>query len=255
MKVIRSRRSDVAIAVAGACLISASLFAQGPWPRLLHGSECGSAPGPAADADVGDLNCLPQAKRVELLTQPVAQAALAPLDRDYRLHSALHQLKAREAEALAMADPSASHPLDAYLSGRAIESRRSHALRETRQELARSQRRVVSMSANLMIATRAATDWIRRQPGRDLPPAYRKHIMAAAAAILAENGRRQSLAEACEEVDRDFDRKLNQTLTLRDEGPPTPSDKPAVSLRREAPPQAPMMWSGTAGEAGNDTRS
>ena len=210
MKVICSQ--CIGVAFVGAFLISAAVIAQSSLPRP---AECRSAPELPAGADVGDLDCLPQAKRVELLTQPVGQAALAPLDRDYRLHSALHRLKAREAEALAVADPSASHPLDAYLTGRAIESRRSKALRDTKRELASSQVRMVSMSVTLVIATKSATNWIRRQPGRDLPPAYRQRIVVAAAVILAENGWRQRLADACEKVNRDFDRRQRRVLTLR----------------------------------------
>jgi hypothetical protein len=202
----------IAVAFAGAFLISAALCAQSP---LLHPAQCRSAPGLAAGTGIDDLDCLPQARRVELLSQPVEQAGLLPLDRDYRLHSALHQLKAQEAEALAVPDSSATHALDAYLNGRAIESRRSKALRDTRRELARSQARMVRMSANLVIATKAATDWIRRQPARDLPPAYRQRIVTAATAILTENDRRQRLAETCEEVNQDFDRRLRRVLTLR----------------------------------------
>ena len=150
MKQICWRTAGVALAGTLGLLVSAAFSEQLPLPRTV---DCNPAPGlGAAVAEAGDLRCLSQSKRVALLMHPVAQAVLAPLDRDYRLHSALHQLKAREAEALAVADPAASHALKAYLDRRAIESSRSEALRDAERELARSQSRLLQLSTDLNAA-------------------------------------------------------------------------------------------------------
>ncbi len=208
---MKSRYSRcLATAVIVASLITTPLSAQAGLPAV---ATCiPAAPGLLASTDVDDLDCLPQARRVELLTLPVETPVLPPLARVNRLQIALHQLKAEESEALAVADPSAGRALDAYLEGREIESKRSAATRRPRRELARSRSRMMRMSADLVIAATAATDWVHRQPGRDLPPDYRQRVVFAAAAILAEDVRRRDLASACDELDREFDRKLRHVL-------------------------------------------
>lgn len=225
-----SRAVSLATGGAFAFLMTAALCAQAPTPRPV---ECKPVPGVLAAIDVlsafnvlsafdvlsatdpQTLACLTQSKRVELLTRPLAPAVLAPLGRDYRLHSALHQLKAREAEALANADPSTRHPLAAYLDGRAIESMRSQALMDTEREIVRSQSRILFLGIELKAATQAATDWLHRQPGRDLPAAYRQRIVRVAAAILAEDDLLALRNAERDEVNRVFDGELYRVLTLQ----------------------------------------
>jgi hypothetical protein len=198
----------------GACtlafLMTAAFSAQGPGQRPGH---CKPSQGLESAADDGDLRCLSQAKRVELLSQPIEQAVLAPLDRDYHRHSALHHLKAQEAEALATADPQAGHPLDAYLGGRAVESMRSQALSDAVWAISRSETRILLLGVDLKASTRRATDWIRRQPGRDLPAAYRQRILNAAEAILSEYSRLELRSAERDEINQVFDHALQRVLT------------------------------------------
>jgi hypothetical protein len=160
-----------------------------------------------------ELGCLPHATRVELLTRIVEPAVIAPLNRDYQLYSALHRWKARESEALAV--PASNGHLAAYLDGRTIESQRSQALKESEQAIVRSEARILLLGADLKVASRAATQWIHRQPGRALPASYLQRIVDAAEAIMAEDKLLQAHRDERDDVNRTFDHQLQRVLTLQ----------------------------------------
>lgn len=166
-----------------------------------------------------DLQCLSQSKRVELLSRPLGPPVIPTQGGDYRLHSALHRLKAREAEALAVADTDRRDSLAAYLNGRTIEAMRSDALRDAEAAIVRSSKRVLLLGVELKAATRAANDWISRQPGRELPGSYRQRIVHAAQAIHAEHRLLALQSTARDEVNRVFDREVHRILSTLQAAP------------------------------------
>lgn len=172
---------------------------------------------PRAAADLqGDetaaLACVPQARRVELLEQPPKPTVVSSLTGAHRLSSALHQWKAKEAEALAVPALEDRNPLDAYLEGRTIESMRREALADVQRAILDAQARVLYLATDFKAATNAASDWIRRQPGRDLPPAYRDRIVKSAAAILVASRDLEAHDTERKRLDRHFDEALERIL-------------------------------------------
>ncbi len=192
-------------------LLSALISAHAAMPMQ---SGC----SPLAEAlpfGAADLGCLPHSRRVELLSRNVEPAVIAPLNREYRLHSALHRWKAKEAEALAIPPADRRNPLAAYLESRTIEAQRSEALKDAQQAMRRAEARILLLGADLKVASRAATQWIHRQPGRELPASYLRRIVDAADAILEEDRLRRARAEDLDEINRRFDLQLQQVLTLQ----------------------------------------
>jgi hypothetical protein len=202
----QNRGRSLALAVS---LLSAVISAQAALPTP-SGCSPAAVDVPAAGADLG---CLARSRRVDLLSRIVEPAVIAPLNREYQLHSALHRWKARESEALAV--PASNGHLAAYLDGRTIEAQRSEALKEIEHAIVRSESRILLLGADLRIASRAATQWIHRQPGRPLPPAYLQRIVAAADVILAEDRLLWAGREKRSEVNRAFDQELERVLTLQ----------------------------------------
>lgn len=208
-----SKTIGIALAGALAVLVSAAFSAQVTLPRL---PGCPSIPElPASASQAGDLACLSQSQRSELLSRPIRNTILTPLDRDYHHHAALHQIKAREAEALAVADPTGGDALVAYLDGRAIESMRTQALLDAERAIARLQSRNRISSTDLKVATKAATDWIRNQPGRELPVDYHQRILDAAEALLAQSDELQRHIDTRNELNSIFDREVKRVQSLR----------------------------------------
>ena len=167
---------------------------------------------PAKGADFG---CLPSEKRVELLSRPPAPSLIAPLNRDLPQHRALYQWKAQEAAALAVPRPAEANPLTVYLESRDIESRRSEALKETRQAILRAEARILHLGTELNVATVAAAQWIQRQPGRAPPAAYLQRIVAAADAIRSEELLLKAHGAQRDALNRHFDEQLQQVLPLQ----------------------------------------
>ncbi len=213
MKQACSKVIGIALAGALAVLVSAAFSAQVTLPRA---PGCPSIPQlPASAAQAGDLACLSQSQRAELLSRPIRNTILTPLDRDYHHLAALHQIKAREAEALAVADPTGGDALVAYLDGRAIESMRTQALQDAERAIERLQSRSRVSSTDLKAASKAATDWIRRQPGRELPVDYQHRIIDAAEALLAQSDELQRHIDTRNELNRIFDREVKRVQSLR----------------------------------------
>lgn len=169
----------------------------------------------ALPSSADDLGCVSHTLRIDLLNRNVAPAVIAPLNREYQLHSALHRWKAKEAAALAVPADVGNNPLASYLDGRAIESLRSEALKGSQRALAQADARILLLGADLKAASRAATQWIHRQPGRDLPSSYVQRIIDAADAILDTDRLRRAGTEERDEINRRFDLKLQQVLTMQ----------------------------------------
>jgi hypothetical protein len=221
-----------AAATAGASMVAAATPAASTPTALLafvreRPGACNAFPAALAGtrAPAADFGCLPSEKRVELLSRPPASGLIAPLDRNFRQHRALHQWKAQEAAALAAPPPadasrsaaeaSSAYPLSAYLESREIESRRSQALKETRQAILRTEARILHLGTELNVATLATAQWIQRQPGRAPPSAYLQRIVSAADAIQAEERLLKSRAAERDDLNRHFDEQLQQVLTLQ----------------------------------------
>lgn len=202
----RNRGRSVALAVS---LLSAVISAQAALPSP-SGCRSAAVTVPAAGADLG---CLAHSRRLDLLSRIVEPAVIAPLNREYQLHSALHRWRARESQALAV--PASNGHLAAYLDGRTIESQRSQALKEIEQAIVQSKARILLLGADLKVASRAATQWIHRQPGRPLPAAYLQRIVVAADVILAEDRLLRARREERSDVNRAFDQELERLLTLQ----------------------------------------
>lgn len=162
--------------------------------------------------DTAALACVPPERRAALLEQPPKPTVISSLTGAQRLSNALQQWKAKEAEALAVPPLDERNPLDAYLEGRAIETLRSEALADVQRAILDAQARVLLLATDFKAATQAAGDWIRRQPGRDLPPAYRDRIMKAAAAILVASRELRAHDAERARLDRHFDEALERIL-------------------------------------------
>ncbi|MEO6269235.1 MAG: hypothetical protein ABIP08_02910 [Lautropia sp.] len=213
LKLFCSKVIGFGLAGALAVLVSAAFSAQVTLPRA---PGCPSIPElPASAAQAGDLACLSQSQRSELLSRPVKDTILTPLDRDHHHLAALHRIKAREAEALAVADPTGGDALVAYLDGRAIESMRTQALQNEERAIARLQSRNRISSTDLKAATKAATDWIRRQPGRELPLDYQQRVIEAAETLLEQSDELQRHIDTRNELNRIFDQEVKRVQTLR----------------------------------------
>jgi hypothetical protein len=200
---------------AAAVAVTAGLPATAAFAPLPPAPAACANPRAAADLqgdEAAALACVSQARRVELLEQPPKPTVISSITGAHRLSSALHHWKAKEAEALAVPALEERNPLDAYLEGRTIESMRREALAEVQRAILDAQARVLYLATDFKAATHAAGDWIRRQPGRDLPPAYRERIVKAAAAILVASRDLEMHDTERARVDRHFDEALERVL-------------------------------------------
>ena len=102
----------------------------------------------------------------------------------------------------------------AYLQGRRIEALRSDALKDTEAAIVDAQARILKLGLDFRAATRLATRWIHRQPGRGVPSEYLERIMIAADAILSEDTTLKARYEERDMLNRHFDEQLERVLTM-----------------------------------------
>ena len=75
--------------------------------------------------------------------------------------------------------------------------------------------RILQLGVDLRAATRPATRWISRQPGRGVPAAYLERIMVAADAILTESAALRAHYAQRDALNRHFDDELERVLTMQ----------------------------------------
>jgi len=198
-------------------LFSTTFPAQAALPRQ-SGCQPADLSGGVAPAGGSELACLSGAERTELLGRVVSPGLIPPLipplPRERELRSALHRWKALEAEALAVPMEDRPDALAAYLQGRRIEALRSDALKDTEAAIVDAQARILKLGLDFRAATRLATRWIHRQPGRGVPSEYLERIMIAADAILSEDTTLKARYEERDMLNRHFDEQLERVLTM-----------------------------------------
>ena len=216
MRDLRDRAPALAMALL-LSLFSTTFPAQGALPRQ-PGCQPVELAGSIAPAGGSELACLSGARRTELLGLPVAAGLIPPLipplARELELQGALHRWKALEAEALAVPKTDRPDALAAYLQGRRLEALRSDALKETEAAIVEAQARILKLGMDFRAATRLATRWIHRQPGRGVPAEYLERIMIAADAILWEDTALKARYEVRDTLNRHFDEQLERVLTM-----------------------------------------
>ena len=191
-------------------LFATTFSAQAALPRqpACHPAELLDAP-----ARTADFACL-GGEQAETPGGPSLPALIPPLARERQLQGALQRWKALESEALAVSNEDRPDALAAYLHGRQIESRRSDALKGAEAAIVQSEARILQLGVDFRAATRLATRWIHRQPGRGVPAAYLERIVTAADAILAEDLALKVRYQERDALNRHFDEQLERVLTL-----------------------------------------